>query len=75
MADFRVVVPEDPFYDGCYDTKTCFGAPGDCVNTRDCQAVVAVITHGMRYQFEMKAKGAAYVAVGLSDDRFMVSFL
>lgn len=73
MADFRVVAPRDPFYDGCNDFKTCFGAPGDCVTTRDCQAVVAVVAQGMRYHFEMKAQATGYVAVGLSEDRFMVS--
>ncbi|XP_054279295.1 putative ferric-chelate reductase 1 homolog [Macrosteles quadrilineatus] len=73
MADFRVVAPRDPFYDGCNDFKTCFGAPGDCVTTRDCQAVVAVVAQGMRYHFEMKAQATGYVAVGLSEDRFMGS--
>lgn len=72
MADYRVFVPRDSFYDGCNDVKSCFGSPGDCVSTANCDAVVAVLVEGTRYQFELKAKAAAYVAVGLSDDRFMV---
>ncbi|XP_046662444.1 putative ferric-chelate reductase 1 homolog [Homalodisca vitripennis] len=73
MSDFRVITPPDPFYDGCNEIKTCFGAPGDCVASRDCLAVASVLTQGLRYQFEMKAKAAGYVALGLSDDRFMGS--
>lgn len=75
MADYRVFVPRDPFYNGCNDHKTCFGSPGDCVASADCDAVVAVLVQGSRYQFELKAKAAGYVAVGLSDDRFMVCII
>lgn len=64
---------EDPFYTGCHTTKNCFGAPADCIKTKDCIAAVAVIVQGDEYHFEMQArKGAKFVAVGLSDDKNMV---
>lgn len=34
---------------------------------------MAVRVEGTRYLFEMKARNAAYVAVGISDDQKMVS--
>jgi hypothetical protein len=59
----------DPIYDGCGDTKTCFGEPQNCVATKSCQTFSAVIVKGDRYIFEMKSKqNAGYVAVGLSED-------
>ncbi|KAL0118629.1 hypothetical protein PUN28_009358 [Cardiocondyla obscurior] len=62
----------DPFYTGCHTTKNCFGAPANCIKTRNCNAVVAVIVQGDEYYFEMQARrDAKYVAVGLSDDKNM----
>lgn len=67
-----MVAPEDQFYNGCYSSKGCFGAPEGCVKTKNCKAVVATIVRGDRYEFEMKALGdAKYVAVGLSEDEKM----
>jgi len=43
------------------------------VSSRDCQAIVSVLVRGERYEFEMKADNALYVAVGLSEDAKMVS--
>jgi hypothetical protein len=64
---------EDPFYTGCHITKNCFGAPADCIKTKNCIAIVAVIVQGEQYIFEMQAqREAKYVAVGLSDDKNMV---
>lgn len=62
----------DPFYDDCGLTKTCFGSPDGCLSSQDCVAVTAVKVEGTRYMFEMKARNAAYVAVGISDDQKMV---
>ncbi|XP_074042422.1 putative ferric-chelate reductase 1 homolog isoform X2 [Leptinotarsa decemlineata] len=59
----------DPFYDGCGDTKLCFGTPVNCDRSKNCKAVVAVTVTGDKYDFEMKAdRSAAWVGVGLSDD-------
>jgi hypothetical protein len=60
---------EDVIYDGCGDTKTCFGSPENCVATKTCQTFSAVIVKGDRYIFEMKSqRNAGYVALALSDD-------
>lgn len=64
---------QDPLYDGCGSTRACFGSPAGCVETRNCDAAVAVAVRGTRYEFEMKARKAVYVAVGLSEDDKMVS--
>ncbi|KAJ8966292.1 hypothetical protein NQ317_019194 [Molorchus minor] len=62
----------DPFYDGCTHTKLCFGAPVNCVLSKNCQAVVAITVTGDAYDFELKAEDpAAWVGVGLSDDNKM----
>ncbi|XP_044263845.1 putative ferric-chelate reductase 1 homolog [Tribolium madens] len=59
----------DPFYEGCGVTKLCFGAPANCLNSKNCKAVVAVTVSGDKFEFEMKATGnAGWVGVGLSDD-------
>ncbi len=64
---------QDPLYDGCGSVRSCFGAPDGCIAKRNCNAAVAVAVRGTRYEFEMKALKALYVAVGLSDDAKMVS--
>lgn len=62
----------DPIYNGCGTEKTCFGFPGGCVETKSCTAVVSCLVEGDRYEFDMKARNSAYVAVGLSQDVNMV---
>lgn len=71
MSDFKVIVPRDPFYEGCNTMKTCFGSPEGCVPAENCAAVTAIKVEGTRYTFELKARTPAYVAVGLSDDAKM----
>lgn len=64
----------DPIYDGCGETKTCFGFPDNCVSTKSCRAITAVTVRGERYEFELKTAAednARYVAVGLSEDTKM----
>jgi hypothetical protein len=65
-------VMTDLIYEGCGSEKTCFGFPGDCVETKSCTAVVSCLVQGDRYEFEMKARNSAYVALGLSLDTSMV---
>lgn len=72
LSQLKAARVYDPFYDDCGETKTCFGSPEGCLTTQDCVAVTAVKVEGTRYMFEMKARNAAYVAVGLSDDQKMV---
>lgn len=37
---------DDKIYDGCGDTKTCFGSPDNCVQTKSCETFSAVIVRG-----------------------------
>lgn len=71
LGQLRAARVMDPFYDNCGQTKTCFGSPDGCLSTQDCAAVTAVKVEGTRYMFELKARNAAYVAVGISDDQKM----
>lgn len=50
--------PEFDIYDGCDETKTCFGiGESDCVRNRRCQTVGAVIHNEGNFVFEMRASG------------------
>lgn len=66
---------QDPFYDGCNTVKTCFGVPDDCVERQNCNVVTTVAVQGNKFLINMRAKSAAYVATGLSEDQQMVSIL
>lgn len=58
-------------YEGCGETKGCFGFPGDCVRNKNCLAIAVIHVEGERYYFELQADGSrrpAYVALGLSFD-------
>ncbi|XP_055859170.1 putative ferric-chelate reductase 1 homolog isoform X2 [Episyrphus balteatus] len=61
---------DDPFYNGCARSKTCFGFPDGCVKTKSCVAVGSVIVRGDIYEFELKGatNEPAYLALGLSTD-------
>ncbi|KAL1114933.1 hypothetical protein AAG570_007756, partial [Ranatra chinensis] len=61
----------DDFYNDCNVLKNCFGYPKDCELKHNCEAIVSVLVQGNKYFFEMKAKSASYVAVGLSEDNKM----
>ncbi|KAK2589300.1 hypothetical protein KPH14_007851 [Odynerus spinipes] len=62
---------DDPFYEGCSETKNCFGLPSGCLQTKNCKAAVAVLVRGDRYLFEMQGRDGKYVAVGLSENNKM----
>ncbi|XP_011186308.1 putative ferric-chelate reductase 1 homolog isoform X2 [Zeugodacus cucurbitae] len=68
-----VETPEDPFYADCGRSKTCFGFPDGCIAGKSCKAISAITVRGDVYEFEMKtgSGGAAYVALGLSEDAKM----
>lgn len=64
----------DPIYNGCGNTKNCFGFPSGCVDTKTCHTVATVVVKGERYEFELRSSPSdnpAYVAVALSDDNKM----
>ncbi|XP_070068701.1 putative ferric-chelate reductase 1 homolog isoform X2 [Drosophila takahashii] len=67
-------VVADPIYNGCGQSKNCFGFPDGCVASKTCTSVSAVTVRGDVFEFEIqsgKGTNAAYVAVGLSDDAKM----
>ncbi|XP_075165907.1 putative ferric-chelate reductase 1 homolog isoform X2 [Haematobia irritans] len=65
--------PDDPFYEGCGTSKNCFGNKDGCVASKSCDFVSAIKVRGNIYEFELKskAKDAAYIALGLSEDNKM----
>ncbi|CAO1330498.1 unnamed protein product [Diamesa serratosioi] len=60
-------------YNGCSETKTCFGLPNGCLLTKNCISLGAVIYEkDSRFIFEMiSSNRAAFIAMGLSTDRLM----
>ncbi|XP_016985376.1 putative ferric-chelate reductase 1 homolog isoform X2 [Drosophila rhopaloa] len=67
-------VTADPIYNGCGQSKNCFGFPDGCVASKSCTSITVVTVRGDVYEFEIqsgKGTNAAYVAVGLSDDAKM----
>uniref|UniRef100_A0A2M4A6W7 Putative domon domain of stromal cell-derived receptor 2 n=1 Tax=Anopheles triannulatus TaxID=58253 RepID=A0A2M4A6W7_9DIPT len=72
-AQTSAPVVSDPIYNGCGESKGCFGFPEGCVEAGNCRAVTTITVLGNRYVFEMKAgyNRPAYVAVGLSNDAKM----
>ncbi|XP_015186206.1 PREDICTED: putative ferric-chelate reductase 1 homolog isoform X2 [Polistes dominula] len=69
--DDKDVNQDDPFYEGCSETKNCFGLPDGCLQTKNCKIAVSVLVRGDRYLFEMQAREGKYVAVGLSENNKM----
>lgn len=62
----------DLIYQGCDDTKLCFGVPQNCIQQGNCKAVVAVFVDGEIYTFEIQGTdNPKYVAAGLSMDNKM----
>lgn len=62
----------DEIYQGCADTKLCFGVPQNCIEKGDCKAIVAVFVAGDVYTFEVQGTGnPKYVAAALSLDTKM----
>ncbi|RVE45028.1 hypothetical protein evm_010346 [Chilo suppressalis] len=62
----------DIIYQGCDDTKLCFGVPQNCVQQGNCKAIVAVLVIGDIYTFEIQGTdNPKYVAAALSNDNKM----
>nr|CAD7574355.1 unnamed protein product [Timema californicum] len=74
-VEVKAAATDDPIYSGCGSTKSCFGAPDQCLDTKSCTAVTTVQVEGDRYTFEVKGRGAGYAAVALSEDSKMVNIL
>ncbi|XP_045507072.1 putative ferric-chelate reductase 1 homolog [Colias croceus] len=64
--------PLDVIYQGCADTKLCFGVPQNCIQTGNCKAILAIFVAGDTYTFEIQGTdNPKYVAAGLSADNKM----
>ncbi|CAH2098145.1 unnamed protein product [Euphydryas editha] len=62
----------DTIYQGCEDTKLCFGIPQNCIQNGNCKVIVAVFVVGDIYTFEIQGTdNPKYVAAGLSLDNKM----
>ncbi|XP_063393273.1 putative ferric-chelate reductase 1 homolog isoform X1 [Cydia fagiglandana] len=62
----------DTIYQGCAETKLCYGVPQNCLNAGNCKAVVAVFVAGDKYTFEIQGTdNPKYVATALSMDNKM----
>ncbi|KAB0803474.1 hypothetical protein PPYR_00444 [Photinus pyralis] len=61
----------DAFYDGCDETKKCFGAPDGCVSAQNCMVATAITVVGDQYQIELKSASAKWAGLGLSSDNMM----
>ncbi|VVC86910.1 unnamed protein product [Leptidea sinapis] len=64
--------PLDSIYQGCADTKLCFGVPQNCIPTGYCKAIVAIFVAGDIYTFEIQGTdNPKYVSAALSMDNKM----
>ncbi|XP_039764896.1 putative ferric-chelate reductase 1 homolog isoform X1 [Pararge aegeria] len=64
--------PFDLIYQGCADTKLCFGVPQNCIQSGNCKAIVAIFVAGDTYTFEIQGSdNPKYVAAALSMDNKM----
>jgi len=55
-------------YDGCGQTKGCFGIPAGCVKDKKCTLLGTYRKDGTSYTFEVEGRGPHYLAIGLSDN-------
>merc|ERR1719450_458934 len=60
-------------YNGCGQTKTCFGVPQNCISEKKCTLVASWRKSNSKYDWELYSKSGTgnYVAMGLSDDNKM----
>ena len=47
----------EAIYDGCGDTKVCFGIPPNCYSDKSCQILGAVTFDNHNFTFELLAQG------------------
>lgn len=47
------VIDGESIYDGCGDSKTCFGFPRGCLGSYDCNIFTAVRYEGEKFLFEL----------------------
>ena len=60
--------------EGCGQTKGCYASPASCTSSENCDFLVTYnATNSTHVEFELSGKGD-WIAVGFSDNRFMVSY-
>jgi len=62
---------KSPAYDGCGQTKSCYGQPADCVRANKCDFMFAWKLNGDKVEWEGLRRGDGYVGVGISQDNKM----
>ena len=79
MAVCTLAVTDYEGYDGCQETKGCFGFPNNCVESADCQVLVTYSKVSGEDQFDFEISHiygastgrAQYAALAFSDDASM----
>jgi hypothetical protein len=62
--DVTIELPEteeSAIYEDCGSTKSCFGLPSGCVESKDCISFGAVIVKDGNYEFEMLSSSKNFV--------------
>jgi len=63
--------PSDPIFEGCENTKACYGYPDGCISQGKCEVVLSYEPQQLNYLFKMKGRTSGYIAMGLSKDAKM----
>ncbi|GFR30039.1 putative ferric-chelate reductase 1 homolog [Trichonephila clavata] len=60
-------------YDGCFESKGCFGIPGNCIADGDCLVLLSYTKHddGIAFKLAGFLEENQYMAFGLSNDPVM----
>lgn len=74
VSDDIVITPSEEtqyeIYDDCGKAKSCFGLPGACIKSRNCESFGAVIVKNGTYMFEMQSPSKISKAFALSREIF-----
>ncbi|GFY75203.1 putative ferric-chelate reductase 1 homolog [Trichonephila inaurata madagascariensis] len=60
-------------YEGCFESKGCFGTPGNCINNQDCLVLLSYTKQNDDIAFKLNGllDNDEYMAFGLSNDPLM----
>ena len=65
LADFNLFYNKTSIFDGCDDTKGCFGLTDGCVEDKSCASVMTYVgIDENTYHIEMQTSSESYVATG-----------
>ena len=79
MRSCRHQAMSSDIYDGCGDTKGCFGSPNGCVELGNCDMMASYLGNASTLAWEIYGRNKFdlsnfYVAIGFSADKLMVRF-